>query len=69
MVWLGPSRFENVPGPYVVYHTGPEGKWAGEVRRPSIRELLDHPEPRWRLVLGNPCLLGIFRWNLLLGGD
>lgn len=69
MVWLGASQFEHVPGPYVVYHTGPEGKWAGEVRRPSIRELLAHPEPRWRPVRGNPHFIGVFRWNLLLGGD
>ena len=68
MVWLGRSRFENSPGPFVVYHTGPEGKWAGEVRRPSIRELLDHPEPRWHPVRGNPHFLGVYRWNLLLGG-
>lgn len=69
MVWLGPSQFETAPGPYVVYHTGPEGKWAGEVRRPSIRELLNHPDPRWRPVRGNPHFLGVFRWNLLLGDD
>jgi uncharacterized protein YfaT (DUF1175 family) len=46
MVWLGPSQFERSPESYVVYHTGPERKWAGEVRRPSIQELLNHPEPR-----------------------
>jgi hypothetical protein len=69
MVWLGPSQFEKTPESYLVYHTGPEGQWAGEVRRPSIRELLNHPEPRWRPVRGNPRFLGVFRWNLLLGGD
>ncbi len=69
MVWLGPSQFEATPGPYVVYHTGPTGKWAGEVRRPSIRELENHPEPRWRPLRGNPHFLGVFRWKLLLGGD
>jgi len=69
MVWLGPSQFEKTPESYLVYHTGPEGQWAGEVRRPSIRELLNHPEPRWRPVRGNPHFLGVFRWNLLLGGD
>jgi uncharacterized protein len=69
MVWLGASQFEAAQETYVVYHTGPEGKWAGEVRRPSIRELLNHPEPRWRPLRGNPHFLGVFRWNLLLGGD
>ena len=68
MVFLGPSRFEAAPGPFVVYHTGPEGNWAGEVRRPSIEDLMNHPEPRWHPVRGNPHFLGVFRWNLLLGG-
>jgi uncharacterized protein YfaT (DUF1175 family) len=69
MVFLGPSRFESAPGPFVVYHTGPDGKWAGELRRPSVHDLLNHPEPRWHPVRGNPRFLGVFRWNLLLGGD
>jgi len=69
MVWLGASRFESAPGPFVVYHTGPDGKWPGEVRRPSVQDLLNHPQPRWHPVRGNPRFLGVFRWNLLLGGD
>ncbi len=69
MAYLGRSRFEESPEKYVVYHTGPEGKWAGEVRRPSIRQLLAHPEPRWRPVEGNLHFLGVFRWNLLLEED
>ena len=69
MVFLGPSRFESAAGPFVVYHTGPEGNWAGEVRRPSIQDLMNHPEPRWHPVRGNPHFLGVYRWNLLLGGD
>lgn len=69
MAYLGKSRFEESPERYVVYHTGPEGKWPGEVRRPALRELLSHPEPRWRPVEGNPHFLGVFRWNLLCEGD
>ncbi|GIU77727.1 MAG: hypothetical protein KatS3mg005_0965 [Bryobacteraceae bacterium] len=66
MAFLGESRFETSPEKYVVYHTGPEGKWPGEVRRPSLKELLAHPEPRWRPVSGNAHFLGVFRWNLLM---
>ena len=68
MVWLGASKIESAAGPFVVYHTGPEGHWPGEVRRPSLNELLRHPEPRWRPLRGNPHFLGIYRWKLLLGG-
>lgn len=69
MAYLGRSRFEESGKQYVVYHTGPEGKWGGEVRRPSLNDLLAHPEPRWRPVEGNPHFLGVYRWNLLMEGD
>ena len=68
MAYLGRSHFEESPEKYVVYHTGPDGKWPGEVRRPALRELLAHPEPRWRPVEGNVHFLGVFRWNLLTEG-
>ncbi|MDX2152029.1 MAG: DUF1175 family protein [Bryobacteraceae bacterium] len=52
-------------GEHAVYHTGPIGKWPGEMRRPTIEELLRHPEPRWRPLVGNPNFLGVFRWKIL----
>jgi hypothetical protein len=30
-------------------------------------DLLDHPQPEWRPVPGNPNFLGVFRWNILRG--
>ena len=51
----------------VVYHTGPIGKSAGEMRRLSTTQLLQHPSPRWRPVPGNSNFLGVFRWNILRG--
>jgi uncharacterized protein YfaT (DUF1175 family) len=68
MIYLGPSRLENDAGPFVVYHTGPVGSKPGEIRRPSLAELMRHPEPRWRPVEGNPGFLGVFRWEILTGG-
>jgi len=65
MIFLGPSRLEDNSAPHVIYHTGPEGKWPGEIRRPSVGELKDHPSPRWRPDPGNPNFLGVFRWNIL----
>jgi uncharacterized protein YfaT (DUF1175 family) len=49
----------------VVYHTGPIGKAAGEMRRIRLSQLLQHPSPRWRPVPGNSNFLGVYRWNIL----
>jgi uncharacterized protein YfaT (DUF1175 family) len=65
MIYLGPSQFEKRPENWVVYHTGPIGNSPGELRRPSVAELLQHPEPRWRPVPGNSNFLGVRRWNIL----
>ncbi|MBA3976511.1 MAG: hypothetical protein C0504_20075 [Candidatus Solibacter sp.] len=52
----------------VVYHTGPEGGWAGEVRRLEFDELRRHRQAKWRPVWGNPNYLGVFRWKILERG-
>jgi uncharacterized protein YfaT (DUF1175 family) len=57
--------------PAVVYDTGPidhsaHGK-LGELRRVLLPELLDHPQPQWRPLPGNPNFLGVYRWNILRG--
>ena len=39
----------------------------GELRRVDLGELLDHPEPQWRPLPGNPNFLGVYRWNILRG--
>ncbi|HZO52051.1 MAG TPA: DUF1175 family protein [Bryobacteraceae bacterium] len=70
MAFLGPSRLEEDRGPFVVYHTGPShpagsAPEPGEVRRPSLEQLLAHPSPEWRPLEGNPNFLGVYRWNLL----
>ena len=65
MVYLGPSQFQPDPAPRLVYHTGPLGGGPGEVRRPTVEELLRHPAPRWRPKPGNGNFLGVFRWNIL----
>jgi uncharacterized protein YfaT (DUF1175 family) len=50
---------------WVVYHTGPIGKGAGEVRRMAVEDLLHHPDARWRPVVDNSNFLGVYRWNIL----
>ena len=51
----------------VVYDTGPDHSRPGELRRVLLSELLDHPQPQWRPLAGNPNFLGIYRWNILRG--
>lgn len=67
MVFVGRSRFEGSGGddPVLVYHTGPIAKSAGEMRRTTVNELMEHPSPRWRPTSGNANFLGVYRWNIL----
>jgi uncharacterized protein YfaT (DUF1175 family) len=65
MVYLGASQLEPDGEKYVVYHTGPVSGHAGEIRRPSVSELMRHPQPRWRPVRGNSAFKGVYRWKIL----
>jgi len=69
MVFIGRSRLADAGEPVVVYHTGPigEGRAAkpGEMRRATVTQLLQHPDPRWRPLAGNRNFLGVYRWNIL----
>jgi hypothetical protein len=65
----------------VVYDTGPSHSphglrpvrgvpdrgQPGELRRVLLADLIDHPQPQWRPVPGNPNFLGVYRWNILRG--
>jgi uncharacterized protein YfaT (DUF1175 family) len=65
MIYLGASQIENSGGPFVVYHTGPTDGKPGEIRRPSLKELLKHPDPAWHPAVENTHYLGVYRWNIL----
>jgi uncharacterized protein YfaT (DUF1175 family) len=71
MIFLGPSQVERGGSQesFVIYHTGPIGKSTGEIRRPTIAQLMNFPDPRWRPVPSNPSFLGVYRWNILRGAD
>ncbi len=69
MIFLGGSQIEPTREPLVIYHTGPIGKSSGEIRRPTLAQLLNFPDPRWRPVPSNPSFLGVYRWNILRGAD
>ena len=67
MIFLGPSQLgDGASGEeFVIYHTGPIGKSPGEIRRPTVTQLMNYPDPRWRPVPSNPSFLGVYRWNIL----
>jgi len=69
MIFLGPSQIEPGGEPMVIYHTGPDGITKGEIRRPTLAQLMNYPDPRWRPVQSNPGFLGVYRWNILRGAD
>ncbi len=65
MVFIGASPFDGSARDWIVYHTGPEGTKAGEMRKVSAANLLRHPAARWRPVAGNPSFVGVFRLTFL----
>ena len=65
MIFVGPSLFDGTAGDWGVYHTGPDGGDAGEMRKVRLADLLRHPAPRWRPVRDNPQFVGVFRPALL----
>jgi uncharacterized protein YfaT (DUF1175 family) len=66
VIFVGRSRFTPAGEEKIlVYHTGPIGHKAGEMRRVSLDQLMQHPSPRWRPVAGNSNFLGVYRWNIL----
>jgi len=67
--WHSMIVVEAGPQARVVYDTGPNQGHAGELRRVALNDLLDHPEPQWRPVPGNPNFLGVYRWNILRGPE
>lgn len=65
MIYLGQSQLRPDGKRYVLYHTGPEGKDPGEIKRLTIEELLQFPQPAWRPLASNRVFLGVARWNIL----
>jgi hypothetical protein len=51
----------------VVYDTGTDHGQPGELRRVLLADLLNHPQPQWRPLAGNPNFLGVYRWDILRG--
>ena len=64
MVFVGESRFD-AGHDWVVYHTGPDGSWPGEVRKVALHDLARHPSARWRPIVANPAFVGVFRLAIL----
>jgi len=69
MIFVGRSQLDLDPAELVIYHTGPDGKSKGEIRRARLSDLLQHPSPRWRPIEANSNFLGVYRWNILREAD
>lgn len=61
MIVVGPSRLDASAFDFVVYHTGPDDKGPGEIRKVRIVDLRRHPAPRWRPESSNRAFVGVFR--------
>jgi uncharacterized protein YfaT (DUF1175 family) len=61
MVFVGRSFFDPEAHDWVVYHTGPSADGPGEVRKVRLRDLQQHPSPRWRPLTVNRQFVGVFR--------
>ncbi len=61
MVFIGRSFFDRAAADWVVYHTGPLDGGPGEVRKVRLRDLMQHPAPRWRPLASNSRFVGVFR--------
>jgi hypothetical protein len=61
MIVVGPSRLDASATDFVVYHTGPDGRSPGEMRKVRLADLMRHPAPRWRPITANPAFVGVFR--------
>jgi uncharacterized protein YfaT (DUF1175 family) len=73
MIYIGASEVRNDGRRYLIYHTGPvtsgQRQEPGEIRRPTVEELLRFPQPEWRPISANPSFLGVMRWNILWRGE
>lgn len=65
MVFVGPSRYDGGGDDWVVYHTGPDDRSPGEIRKVRLADLRRHPSPAWRPLPDNAAFVGVFRWSVL----
>ena len=65
MVFVGPSVFDATARDWIVYHTGPDGASAGEMRKVRAADLDAPPRAPWRPVPDNPVFVGVFRLAFL----
>ena len=61
MIVVGSSRLDASASDFVVYHTGPDERGQGEMRKVRLSDLMRHPAARWRPTTANPAFVGVFR--------
>jgi len=65
MLFVGRSYFQPQGADWIVYHTGDLNGQRGEIREVEARELMEHPDARWRPLEQNPRFLGVYRLEIL----
>jgi len=65
MIVVGRSRLDASADDFLVYHTGPDERGPGEIRKVRMADLRQHPAPRWRPVPSNGAFVGVFRLIVL----
>ena len=65
MIVVGHSRLDASADDFLVYHTGPDERGPGEIRKVRMADLRQHPAPRWRPVPSNGAFVGVFRLIVL----
>ncbi len=71
MIFLGKAQQAdeesntNTINDWVVYHTGASPTDAGTIKKVRLSTLDEHPDKRWRPVMGNQHFLGFYRLKIL----
>jgi uncharacterized protein YfaT (DUF1175 family) len=67
IIFLGSDKIGKIDksDDWVIYHTGPDEKNPGMVKKIKLSDLRNHPNKRWRPIQTNPYFLGFFRWKIL----
>jgi uncharacterized protein YfaT (DUF1175 family) len=67
MIYLGNEKIGKLDqkDDWVIYHTGPDEKDPGIVKKIRLSDLMKHPNKRWHPIETNQYFLGFYRWKIL----
>jgi len=67
MIYIGNDKIGKINkfDDWVIYHTGPNDKNPGIIKKIRISDLNLHPNKRWHPNANNPYFLGFYKWKIL----